>query len=292
MILVTGATGTAGSEVMHALHRRGAPVRAFVRDPARARRTLGDGVDLVVGDFDDPRSARAALDGMDAVFLSGPDDPRRVGWETSLVDAAAEAGVRRIVKLSAIGSAPGSPVGPWAWHGEIERHLRGSAAPCVVLRANFFMSNLLAGAGQIRAGGPLAAPAGDARIAMVDPRDVGACAAAVLTGDGHDGHTYVLTGPRATTFANVAREISAVAGRKVEYLPLPDEAARDGLVEAGTPAPVAQQIVAVFAALRNGVGEEVTDAVESLTGQPPADVATFVRRHAGLFTPVAVGAGQ
>jgi uncharacterized protein YbjT (DUF2867 family) len=125
---------------------------------------------------------------------------------------------------------------------------------------------------------------------MVDPRDVGACAAAVLTEDGPGDHTYVITGPRAIMFGDLAREISAVAGREVEYLPLPDEAARDGLVEAGMPQPVAQQLVAVFAAMRSGAGEEVTDTVESLTGRPSADVATFLRRHAHLFGPVAVGA--
>jgi uncharacterized protein YbjT (DUF2867 family) len=292
MFLVTGATGNAGSEVVRALRARGVSVRAFVRDPDEARRKLGDGVHLVPGDFADPRSVRAALEDVDAVFLSGADDPRRVGWETDLVDAAAAVGVRRIVKLSGIGAAPGSPVAPWAWHGQIERHLLDSGVPAVVLRASFFLTNVLAGAEQIAQDGPLAAPAGEARIAMIDPRDVGACAATVLTTAGHEGHTYVLTGPRAITFAEVAREISAVAGREVPYVDLPDEVARQGLIEGGTPPPVAEQIVAIFAALRRGAGDQVTDDVESLAGRPPADVATFVRRHGHLFTPTAVGAGR
>jgi uncharacterized protein YbjT (DUF2867 family) len=292
MILVTGATGNAGVEVVRALRQRRASMRAFVRDPVEARRKLGDDVQLVPGDFADPRSVRAALEGVETVFLSGADDPRRVDWETDLIDAASAASVRRIVKLSGIGAAPESPVGPWAWHGQIERHLLDSDVPSVVLRASFFMSNLLAGAEQIAADGALAAPGGEARIAMVDPRDVGACAASVLTTARHDGHTFVLTGPRAITFADVAREISAIAGREVAYLDLPDEAAQQGLVDSGTPAPVAEQIIAIFAALRRGAGEQVTDAVESLAGRPAADIATFVRRHAHLFTHVAVGAGR
>src|ERR1700757_1095412 len=100
MILVTGATGVAGSEVVRALRQRGAPVRAFVRDVDGARRRLGDDVELVPGDFADPRSVRAALEGVETTFLSGADDPRRVGWETDLIDAAATAGVRATVKLS------------------------------------------------------------------------------------------------------------------------------------------------------------------------------------------------
>jgi uncharacterized protein YbjT (DUF2867 family) len=127
---------------------------------------------------------------------------------------------------------------------------------------------------------------------MVDPRDVGACAAAVLTSDAHEGHSYLLTGPRAITFAEVAQAISAIAGRTVEYVALADEAAKQGLIEAGTPAPVAEQIVAIFAALRSGAGKEVSHAVESLTGRPAAGVATFIRRHAHLFTSLTAGAAR
>jgi uncharacterized protein YbjT (DUF2867 family) len=124
---------------------------------------------------------------------------------------------------------------------------------------------------------------------MIDPRDVGACAAAALTSERHEGHTYVLTGPRSITFTEVAHEISRVAGRPVEYVQLPDESARHGLIEAGTPAPVAEGIVAIFAALRRGAGEQVTDAVESLTGRPAADIAAYIHRHAHPFTPVTAG---
>src|SRR4249919_3298116 len=99
MIVVTGATGNAGSEVVRALAARGGRVRAFVRDPGRARQVLagnGGNVELAVGDFADPASVRAALEGADALLLSCADDPRRVGWETAAIDAAVAAGVRRI----------------------------------------------------------------------------------------------------------------------------------------------------------------------------------------------------
>ena len=290
MILVTGATGIAGSEVVHALRQRGAPVRAFVRDPDVARGRFGEDVQLAQGDFADQASVQAALADVDRVFLSGADDPRRVGWETELIDAASAAGVRQIVKLSGIGSARDSPVPPWFWHGQIEQHLLQSRMPAVVLRANFFMSNLLASAEQIARAGQLAAPAANARIAMIDPRDFGAAAAAVLTEEGHDGRTYVLTGPTAITFADVARELSTVTGREVEYLGLPDKTAQQGLIASGAPAPVAEIVISIFGALRKGSGERVTDDVQALTGSPPTDIATFTRRHAHLFTPATVGA--
>src|SRR5919204_2241971 len=117
MILVTGATGNAGSEVVRALRARGATVRAFARDAEKARQLLGDEVELAVGDFGDRSSVRAALEGVEAMLLSGADDPRRVEWETSAIDAAAAARVGRIVKLSTISAEPGAPVAFWDWHG-------------------------------------------------------------------------------------------------------------------------------------------------------------------------------
>jgi len=292
MILVTGATGIAGSEVVRAVRRRGERVRAFVRDPQRAREKLGDEIELAVGDFADPRSVRAALEGVDDVVLSCADDPRRVAWETSAIDAAAAAGVRRIVKLSAVGAAPGSPVAFWDWHDRVERHLTASAVPGVILRSSFHMTNVLAGAEQVAGAGRLYAPAGAARIAMIDPRDVGAVAAAVLSTAGHDGRTYVLTGPAAITYVQVAAALSAATGRAVEFTDVPDHDAKQGLIQAGLPDVVAEQVVQVFAMARRGAAEQVTATVASLTGRPPRDVAAFARDHARLFAPAAVGAGR
>src|SRR5829696_885676 len=290
MILVTGATGRTGSEVVRALLDKGRSVRAFVRDPDKAQRLFGDAVALAVGDFADPASVHAACEGVEQVFLSGADDPRRVEWETAAIDLAASSGVRRIVKLSSIEAEPGSPAAFWDWHGRVEHHLRASEIPAVVLRSSFFMSNLLAAAEQVACEGRFYAPAGAARIAMVDPRDVGAAAAAVLTTAGHDHRAYVLTGPEAITHAQVAAELSTVTHGVVQFVDVPDEAARQGMTRAGVPDVVARHVVEVYAMLRRGAGERVTATVESLTGRPPRDFATFARDHAHLFTPAAVGA--
>ena len=290
MILVTGATGNAGSQVVRALLERGREVRAFVRDPDRAHDLFGDEVEPARGDFGDPRSVRAALEGVEEVVLSCADDPRRVGWETHAIDAAAATGVRRIVKLSAIAAEPDAPVAFWAWHGRVERHLRRSGIPSVVLRSSVYMSNVLAGAEQVAREGRLSAPAGEARIAMVDPRDVGAAAAAVLSTAGHDGRTYILTGPEAITYAEVATGLSAATGREIDFVHVGDEDARRGMIEDGLPDLIADQVVTLFAMLRAGAAEEVTPMVESLTGRLPRDFATFARDHACLFAPASVGA--
>jgi uncharacterized protein YbjT (DUF2867 family) len=287
MILVTGATGIAGSQVVRALLEQRHDVRAFVRDRDRARGLLGDSVELVQGDFADPHSLHAALDGVRDVFLSGADDPRRVEWETAAIDAAVEAGVRRIVKLSSIVAEPGAAVAFWDWHGRIEEHLRKSQVAAVVLRASFFMSNLLAASQQVALEGRLYAPAGEARIAMIDPRDVGAVAAAVLGTTGHDGRTYVVTGPQAITYADVAAALSAATARDVEFIDVPSEDATLGMIQAGLPVFVAEQVGAIFAQARQGVAEHVTPTVESLTGRAPHDFASFARCHAPAFARVA-----
>jgi uncharacterized protein YbjT (DUF2867 family) len=286
MILVTGATGSTGSHVVHSLVARGARVRVFVRDAERARLRFGDAVEIAEGDLAFPPSLRTALVGADALFLSCADDPRRVGWETDAIDAAAAAGVGRIVRLSALPAAIGAPVAFWDWHGRVDDHLRASGVAATVLGAGFYASNLLAAADGVAVDGRLYAPAGDARIALIDPRDVGEAAAAVLTAGDHAGATYALTGPDAITYAEVAAHLSAVLGRRVDYTNVPDEAARQAMVDAGLPPEVAEQVVAIFAETRRGALARTTSAVQHLTGRPPRGVAAFLRDHADAFQPI------
>ncbi len=308
MIVVTGASGNAGSQVVRALAARSERVRAFVRDPGRARQVLGEDVELAVGDFGDPASVRAALEGADALLLSCADDPRRVGWETAAIDAAVAAGVRRIVKLSAAAAEPGSPLAFWDWHGQVEQYLRSCGTGWVILRANWYMSNLLAAASAVAAEGRLYAPAGQARIAMIDPRDVGAAAAAVLCSPGHEGspghggnpghgasaghegQTYLLTGPRAITYDEVAAGLSAATRSRVEFVDIPGDAAYQAMIGDGMPGFVAEQIVAMFARLRQGAAAQVSPDVETLTGNAPRDFACFATDHARLFAPAAAAA--
>jgi uncharacterized protein YbjT (DUF2867 family) len=292
MILVTGATGTAGSEVVRALAARRRPVRALVRDRARAERLLGTAAELAVGALGDPASVHAALRDCDALVLSCADDPRRVDWEKGAIAAAAAAGVRRIVKLSAINAVPGAPVAFWDWHGQVEHELGRARVPSVILRSSFYMSNLLAAAGAVAQTGRLFAPAGAARIAMIDPRDVGAAAAAVATSPDHDGRTYVLTGPAAIDYVDVARALAAATGREIAYVDVPDAAAHAQLVEDGMPAFAADQVVRLYERLRAGAAEQVTTALPQLTGRPARDIDQFARDHAHRFAPAPVGAAQ
>jgi uncharacterized protein YbjT (DUF2867 family) len=281
-VLVTGATGNVGSAVVAELRRRGAAVRAFVRRPVE---TLGDDIEIVVGDFEDPASIRAALDGIDRVFLASADGPRKLAHEEAVIDAAGD--VELLVKASTIGAKPGAPLPPFDWNGRGEEHLRRSGIPAVMLRSSFYMTNLLAVAEAVRRQRILPAPAGDGRIAMIDPFDVGAVAAAVLTGSGHEGRTYELTGPKAVTYRDVAAELSRVIGTHVEYVDVPPAAAREQLVASGMPDWLIRHLDGAFTRIRHGEFAATTDTLAVLTGRPPRGIADFVTDHADAFAPVA-----
>jgi uncharacterized protein YbjT (DUF2867 family) len=285
-VLITGATGTVGRHLVHLLRRRGVPVRAFVRDREEAIAVLGPDVDLALGDLDDRASLDAAMVGVAQVFLACANHPRQAAWETTAIDAAADADVTRIVKLSARAAGIGSPVAFGDAHGRVEEYLRGSGVAHVVLRPGFYLTNLLGAADGVRHG-VLALPAAGARIAMIDPRDVAEVAAAVLTGSGHDGRTYELTGPEAVTCDDVARELSALLGRRIDFVAVPDEAATARLVADGAPEWFATTTVALFGQLRQGVQSEARDVVRALTGREPRSVADFLADHASAFHHVA-----
>jgi uncharacterized protein YbjT (DUF2867 family) len=284
-VLVTGATGNVGSRVVQELRGRGVPVRAFVRDADRASAVLGPHVDLAVGDFAEPASIRAALDGVDVLFLACGNLPPQVTYERNVIDAAARMGVRRLVKLSALGAEAGSRVDFWDWHARIERHLQASGVPWVILRPRYYMSNLLGFVETVRSAGAVFAPAEGVKVPMVDPLDVAATAAVVLQDDGHEGRTYELTGPEAVTFDDVAAQLSDLTGGPVRFVPVPDAAAREALHQVGLPDWMAENVVTVFGMLREDPAMQVTGAVHALTGRRPRHRAEFLGDQAALFAP-------
>lgn len=281
-VLVTGATGTIGAQVVRELQAQGMPVRAFVRDPERAAERLG-AVELAVGDFTDPASLWRAMKGVSRVFLSSADGPEKVAHEQAVIDAAAESGVARIVKLSAINARAESPLPPFAWHGAIERHLSRSGVRAVVLRAGFFMTNLLMLAEGVAGASQLFAPAGEGRVAMVHPADVAATAAALLTSGGHAGGCYELTGDVAVSFAEVAQALSSATGRPVAFVDLPAEAAQAAFANGSYPPWLVTHLLGVFAMIREGRYAQPNDTLRALTGRAPHTIAEFAREHASAF---------
>jgi len=280
MILVIGATGTVGSEVVRQLVATGERPRALVRDPATARQRLGDQVEHVVGDLDRPETIAAALAGVDRVFLLTTQSSRQPEWERAVIGAAARTGVGQLVKLSVFRANEQSPLQVARQHGQAERVLAQSGLAATILRPVFFMQNLLA----MVHDGAIATAAGDGRVAMVDARDIAAVAVATLTGGGHAGKTYTLTGPQALSFYQVASVLSRQTGRPLRHVRVPPDKVRVALQGRGVAAWFADDMAKLHSMLAVGYEEVVTDDIHRVTGHPPRTLAQFAGDHAGVLT--------
>ena len=279
MILVTGATGTVGSEVVRQLVATGERPRALVR-AATARQRLGDQVEYVVGDLDRPETIAAALAGVDRVFLLTTQSSRQPEWERAVIGAAARTGVGQLVKLSVFRANEQSPLQVARQHGQAERVLAQSGLAATILRPVFFMQNLLA----MVHDGAIATAAGDGRVAMVDARDIAAVAVATLTGGGHAGKTYTLTGPEALSFYQVASVLSRQTGRPLRHVRVPPDKVRVALQGRGVAAWFADDMAKLHSMLAVGYEEVVTDDIHRVTGRPPRTLAQFASDHAGVLT--------
>jgi (4-alkanoyl-5-oxo-2,5-dihydrofuran-3-yl)methyl phosphate reductase len=280
MILVTGATGTVGSEVVRQLIAVGERPRALVRDPTTARQRLGDQVELVEGDLDRPETIAAALAGVDGVFLLTTQSSRQPEWERAVIQAAARAGVGQLVKLSVFRADEQSSLQVARQHGQAERVLAQSGLAATILRPVFFMQNLV---GMVH-DGAIATAAGDGQVAMVDARDIAAVAVATLTGGGHAGKTYTLTGPEALSFDQVASILSRQTGRPLRHVRVPPDKVRVALQGRGMAAWYADDMATLHGMLAAGYEQVVTDDIHTVTGRPPRTLAQFAGDHAGVFT--------
>src|SRR5437667_386537 len=253
MILVTGATGLNGGELLRRLAGRGVPARALVRSAAKADglRTLA-GVEMVEGDRGRPEDLARALRGVDRAMLISSADPAMLDVQTTFIDAAARAGVAHVVKLSGIIPGLDSPFRFARMHAEIELRLEASGMAFTHLRAGEFMHAYFRQVPSIVARGALALPMGDARIASVDVGDIARVAASVLTTSGHEGKIYPLTGPEALTMAEVAEKLSVVTGKTIRYVDVPPEVAMQARLAAGLPPYLAEGLDELFAERRRG----------------------------------------
>jgi uncharacterized protein YbjT (DUF2867 family) len=283
-ILITGATGHVGSGVVTELLDRGVRPRILVRDPERVPEAWLEsptGIDVAVGDFEDPASLDAAMAGVSRVFLTSSDGPDKVAHETAAIDAALRADVDRVVKLSAMHAEAGSPLPAFDWHGRIEGHLATRGVPHVLLRPAFFMENLLMVAAGV-ALGQLAGPVAGNRVSMVAVADVAASGAAALLAE-TVRPAYVLTGPAAVTFTEVAAALARAIGRPVDFVDLTPEQARPRFAGAGHPDWLVRQLSGVFGLIRRGGFDHVADGVPVLTGRPATSVAQWALDHAVVF---------
>ncbi|MBI3561725.1 MAG: SDR family oxidoreductase [Gammaproteobacteria bacterium] len=267
-ILVTGATGTVGSEVVKQLVQGGHRVRAMVRDLAKAAQ-FGPKVEIVQGDLSKPEALAAAFVGVDKVYVVLPAiDPEFPELEGNAFNAAKKAGVKHIVKQSSVVATDFMAGTPFAeWHGASEKRLRAIGVAWTILRPHFFDSNVIE-FGIVPRGG-LFFPAGNGKDAPIDPRDIAAVAVKVLTTPGHEEKVYELTGPELLSFAEVVQKIATVTGKPLKYVDVPEATWREEMLSAGAPPPVVESLLAYFAGGVKAGRIHMTSTVSELLGRPP-----------------------
>jgi len=290
MILITGASGSAGGAVLQAALAAGAPVRAMYRSKEDAAKAP-PGVATVLADFADAASLQGALRGIDAVFLVCGPVPQLVELEGNMIAACRQAGVKHIVLNSAFGAGDFAKSFP-SWHRQAEQKLQNSRVPHTILRPNGFLQNIATYlAPSIRAQDAFYAAIGDAKISLIDVRDVGAVAAKILLDPhGHAGKIYELHGPEAVSNHTIAERISSVVGRKVSYVALPEEAMRQGMLDAGMPAPFVNAELELEEYYRSGRCAVVDGLVARLLGTPERTLDAYLRENASAFQKQAASA--
>jgi uncharacterized protein YbjT (DUF2867 family) len=284
MILVTGATGLTGGEVVRRLSGRGVPVRALVRNRAKAAALAAlSGVQLAEADLGRPETLGEALRGVTRALLISSSDPSMAEVQNRFIDAAVQAKVPHLVKLSGIIAELDSPFRFSRMHAQIEQHLERSGLAFTHLRAGEFMAAYFRQASAIATKGILPLPMEDARIASIDTGDLAAAAVAVLTGKGHEGKTYALTGPESLSMAEVAERLTQAIGRTVRYLNITPEEARKARLGAGMPAYNADALDELFAQRRAGKESKVWDTLRSVFDVRPTTFLEFAQRNAAIF---------
>ena len=272
MILVIGGRSKIGSALLEELAGRGERVRALVRggEPADG---LAGAAEVVTGDLADEGSLVTAMAGIEKVFVLSSPHPDAARWNRNAIDAARRTDVQLLVRSSIVGADLESPAEFINAHTASDRYLEDSGLPFVIVRPNLFLQNVPeSNIPSIDASGTFYADAGDARISMVDTRDVAAVAAVVLTEPGHANAHYDVTGPEALSYADVAAKLTTAMGRPVTYVAAPDDAVRQALLGAGLNEWFTNALVGLYQDYRrsgtDGYAARVTGTVEQLTGRP------------------------
>jgi uncharacterized protein YbjT (DUF2867 family) len=283
MILITGATGNNGVEIIKALCHQGTAARAMVRKKPD-KPVFPDDVEIAIADFDDAPSMRRALEGIDRVFLVTPSSERVEEQQLRFLDLAGRANVKHIVYLSQLHAKEDSPVRFLRYHAAVESALKKSGIAFTNLRPNLYMQGLLLFKQMIATQNQIAAPIGDARVSIVDVRDIAAVAVSALTEDGHYGKTYDITGPEALTHAEIASHLSDSIGRQIRFVDISEADMLNALLRFHMPSWQAEGLVEDYAHYRRGEAASISQDVKAVTGQLPRNIQTFAREYKSIFT--------
>jgi uncharacterized protein YbjT (DUF2867 family) len=284
-VLVTGATGMVSTALLAALNGKpGLRLRALVRDPAKGHTLQQEGVEVVAGDLEEPDTLAEAFDGVDVLWLLTPASALEPSMGSNAVLAAKRAKVKHIVRNSAIKAGHDAPNRNGRLHALVEEAVKASGIPWTILRPHYYMQNLLSSASSVASDGRLYMNMGEAPVGMIDGRDVGAFAAKVIENpSAHAGKVYTPTGPESTTMAKAAEALSSVLGKPVQYVALPQDAARQAMLGFGLSRWFVGNVVDYGRVYSEGWGDFVTTDFKDVTGHEARSFKQFATDFAPAF---------
>jgi uncharacterized protein YbjT (DUF2867 family) len=278
-ILITGATGNIGSQVIPALLENGVNVRAYVRNPEKAKQLEAAGVQVFMGDFLDQDALNKAAENVDAILAITPPNPDAVAQGDTILKAALNSGSPYYLRLSAIGAAADAPTENGKLHYESDKALMESGLTYTILRPHYFMQNMFGSVEAIKSQGNFYLGMGEGRLGMIDVRDIADCFVSLLlnNGEGHKNKIYTPTGSDSINFSQAAESISSHLGKQVNYVPVPPEAVREAILELGWGEWGAQIMVDYSKAYANNWGDFTTTDVKIITGHEARSFDQFTK---------------
>ncbi|UKS27333.1 SDR family oxidoreductase [Paenibacillus sp. HWE-109] len=287
MIVIIGATGTIGSALLERLVDLGVPARALSREPEKLRDQIGDKgrsiIEVASADASDPESLRRAFKGASQLFLAMSNSPRQIELETSIIQIAAEAGIKHIVKISSPAFEISSPVAVAGWHQEIEKVLSESGLIHTVLRPYAFMQNLLRLAPTITTQNVFFGSMGHSPCNFIDCRDIADVAAEVLINREVSGQIYTLTGSEIFSYPQIASQLSTLLHRSISYINMDPPVLLRNLIEHGhMPTWLANHVVEIQT-MSTVVPESPNDTVKRLLGRAPRTLSAFLHEYVENF---------
>ncbi len=289
MILITGASGSVGKAVLQEASRKGSKFRAMFRSKQEAAKAPA-GCETVLGDYSDKQSLRNALEGVTSIYVVCSPIPQLVELEGNVLGVCKESGVEHVVLNSALGAGDFPKSFP-SWHRKVEDKLKATGMSYTILRPNGFLQNIVAfNAPSIRAQGAFYAAMGDAKVSYLDIGDIAVVAVKALQGGAHSGKTYELNGPEAISNHELAKRISRITGRAVNYVDIPETAQREAMLALGMPEWQVTALLELQQYYKQGGGAKTDGLLQSLIERPPASLDQYLTVNAAEFRDQAASA--
>ncbi len=282
-ILVIGATGTIGSTVCELLKAENADFTALVRNDDKAKSFVSKAIKTVTGDLADMDSLRKAMHGIDKLFLLSVTSPDLPKFQGNAAKIAKEKGIKHIVKISVRGAGVDADFNIGRFHGQTEKEIRELGIPFTFLQPHSFLQNLFFDRQSILEKDAIFSTMGEGKIPMVDTRDIAAVAVKALLYDGHKGKSYILTGPVAISYHDIANELSKALGRKIDYIAQSPQEGSKAMLISGMPVWLVDDMTHLNKIYGANKASEVSPAVKQILGRKPISLEDFIKDYAERF---------